>query len=170
MCEVQTSVCGINLCHISLPSSYCANLFRSSLLLSLPSLCIQMCVCVCVCRWLLLQKVIGDVTVDCNAGSHARHWTQLPLLISVSASSLLRSPPQLCSCCRWHQIAVCVCVCVCVCKYEIGHQKNHLLKTMFLFISERHSNPCGKLLIHVAALLPKSCVCVCVTSSATRRL
>ena len=33
---------------------------------------------------------------------------------------------------------------------------------MFLFISERHSNPCGKLLIHVAALLPKSCVCVCV--------
>ena len=49
VCEVQTSVCRINLCHISLPSSYCANLFLSSLLLSLPSLCIQMCVCVCVC-------------------------------------------------------------------------------------------------------------------------
>lgn len=55
VCEVlvEMSVCRIGLCHISVPSLYCTNLFLYSPLLSLPLsllvfVCVRVCVSVCV--------------------------------------------------------------------------------------------------------------------------
>lgn len=196
VCEVsvQLSVCRIKLCHISVHSFYCTNFFLSSALLSLPLfLCVHLCVC--ARRW-LLQKVLDDVTVDCNAGSHVCLWTQLLLLINISISSPLLSCFQLCRCCYWHQMQ-CVCVCARIWEKDEIKSEHHLwnwcckgLQEMFYyfiyisFFKYEHYT-----LIHIRWKVQDAsgdtrtnwhqcpailCVCVCVfvcfTSSATYQL